>query len=140
MVNLAENFPKLIIVIVALLAAFMAASCASQKIIVKPPEDEISDIQVMINQLGLKEWRGHLADAKEKIIDQLTRTQYGLKAGNITAEQGAGIIVKAQEAIDKTDDMATSFASHSHGSGVEDMEAAARAEAMVLAATAAGII
>ncbi len=106
--------------VTVLLAAFLAAGCASRKIIVKPAGDEISDIQVMLNQLGLKGWRGPLSDMKEKITDQLERVQYGLRNDKMTNVQAAEVISKAQDVINKIDDMAGSSAGkHPHSAGGE---------------------
>jgi hypothetical protein len=119
MANLNGNSIK--IVVNVLLAAFLAAGCASQKIVVKPAGDEISDIQVMLNQLGLKGWRGPLSDMKEKITDQLERVQYGLRNDKMTNVQAAQVIAKAQDVISKIDDMAgSSTGKHPHSAGGEN--------------------
>jgi hypothetical protein len=103
------------------LAAFIAAGCAEQrKIIIKPPEEEMSDIQIMISQIGLKDWRGPLSEMKEKITDQLGRTQYGLKNGNIDSLHGAEIIAKASAVVDDIDKLTESYSGkHPHSAGGE---------------------
>jgi hypothetical protein len=104
------------------LAVFIAAGCAEQrKIIIKPSGEEISDIQTIINQIGLKDWRGPLSDMKEKITDQLGRTQNGLKNGDITNVHGAEIIAKVQDIVQKIDGMTGSYAGkHPHSAGGEN--------------------
>lgn len=104
------------------LAAFIAAGCAEQrKIIVKAPGDEISDIQAMINSIALKDWRGPLEGMKVKITDQLSRTQNGLKNGDITNVHGAEIIAKAQDLEDSIDSMASTYSGrHQHSAGGEN--------------------
>jgi len=69
----------------------------------------------MISDVSEKNWNSHMERMKEGIIDQLKRTEYGMKTGQITNTEGAEIIAKAQDVIDKMDDFAKNAGSYSGG-------------------------
>jgi hypothetical protein len=89
--------------------------CRAKKIIVKSSGEEISELELMISDVGDKVWNGRMARMKEVITDQLKRAEYGMKNGKITGAQGAEIISKAQDVIDKVDDMAKNAGGRSGG-------------------------
>jgi hypothetical protein len=107
--------------IILLALVFFEAGCAAgNKIIVKGTGEEISELEQMQSGLENMAANGPMARAKEVIIDQLKRTENGIKNGNITDTEGAEIIAKAQELIDKIGEMAQNAGSYSggqHGSG-----------------------
>jgi hypothetical protein len=70
---------------------------------------------MMISDVGAKNWGVSMAKTKTGITDQLNRTIYGMQKRKISDMEGAEIIYKAQEVIDKADDMAGSADYNSGG-------------------------
>ncbi len=92
----------------------ITAGCATQrKVIVKSTDEEISDLELMMRDVGDKDWNSRMNRMKEGITDQLKRTVYGMETGKITSAEGAEIIAKAQDVIDKMDDIAKNAGSNS---------------------------
>ena len=104
--------------ILAPVIAILIAGCAAQKkITVKSAGDEIAMLGQMTNDVSSREWNGPMIRLKEVIIDQLERAQTGMKARRITEPQGAEIISKAADVMEKADDMARNFTAHANRQG-----------------------
>jgi hypothetical protein len=99
-----------------MLTLAIVSECATErKAVVKSTGEEISDIEAMITDVDDKNWNSHMERMREGIIDQLKRTEYGMKIGQITNTEGAEIIAKAQDVIDKMDDFAKNVGNNSGG-------------------------
>jgi uncharacterized membrane protein YgcG len=89
------------------LIILMLTGCASgRKVIIKGWTEEIIDLQTLSNDVQQRDWGGPLIRVKAGITDQLTRTIYGMKNGKINSAQGAEVIARAEDAIDKIEETA----------------------------------
>jgi hypothetical protein len=96
----------------------VAANCVTdKKIIVKSAGEEIHELEIMIADVADRDWNGHMERMKEGITDQLKRAEYGMETGKITDAEGADIIYRAEDVINKADEMARNIGTHSGGGG-----------------------
>jgi hypothetical protein len=104
-------------ILAPMIAALIAGCAAQKKIVVKSAGEEIAMLGQMTTGVSNRDWNGPMIRLKEVIIDQLERAQAGMKTRRITEPQGAEIISKAAEVIEKADDMAQNSTAHAKGQG-----------------------
>ncbi len=105
------------LILTSIITILMAGCAAQKKIVVKSSGEEIAMLGQMTTDVSNRDWNGPMIRLKEVIIDQLERAQTGMKTRRITEPQGAEIISKAADVIEKADDMAQNSTTHTKGQG-----------------------
>jgi hypothetical protein len=98
-------------------ALIVSIGCGAQKKYVAKGETTAAKLKQLFSDINDKKWEGPMNNMKEKITDQLSRVENGMKSGKITDGEAEEIVASAENVMSSIDEMTEKMSSWSGGNG-----------------------